>query len=414
MAKLRVFVSSTCYDLGVLRSELRPFLIQLGYEPIMSDYSDVLYDPRTHTHVSCVKEIPSADVVVLIIGARFGGTAVPSALKDFNFKDLQELSTKTEILNEKERLSITQLEILTAIAESIPVYAFVEERVFHDHQVYEKNKENKDVIGAIEFPSIQKKESARYIFEFLNYLSNRITNNSLTSFSRLEDIREHLTSQWSQLFQRLLQESRTKLVDERRYKDFSESIEDLKAVVLASVATPDLRYIAKGAIQYRRLISFVSSFDCNDIRELLLSNRTWDELLEAIGIVEAQFGEFDERMVRPEVFLIATDGTFYRLRMTPRAYEDLRRDWDGFVKLEEHARGAIVDALLEDREARRFGMFQLQHMRMSLDEYKLRRESRTAIEMSDEILPITTTSRKIGTVPIKSEGDDPLSGETIA
>jgi hypothetical protein len=52
MAKLRVFVSSTCYGLGVLRTELRPFIASLGYEPVMSEFSDILYDLHVYRHIS--------------------------------------------------------------------------------------------------------------------------------------------------------------------------------------------------------------------------------------------------------------------------------------------------------------------------------------------------------------------------
>ena len=43
MAELRVFISSTCYDLSLLRSQLRTFTKNMGYEPIMSDYEDILH-----------------------------------------------------------------------------------------------------------------------------------------------------------------------------------------------------------------------------------------------------------------------------------------------------------------------------------------------------------------------------------
>ena len=111
MARLRVFVSSTCYDLDVLRSELRPFIINMGYDPIMSDYSDILYDPRTHTHDSCLKEVPGCDMVILIIGSRFGGSIIPSALTNLDFPSLEKLSNKPTILESKEKLSITQQEL---------------------------------------------------------------------------------------------------------------------------------------------------------------------------------------------------------------------------------------------------------------------------------------------------------------
>ncbi len=276
MARLRVFISSTCYDLDILRGELRPFISGMGYEPVMSDYSDVLYDPRSHTHDSCLKDVPSCDMVILIVGSRFGGTAVPSALQQLDFTSLEKLSTKADVLDTKEKLSITQLEVLKAVEAAIPVYAFVDERVLHDHHVYEKNKEKKDVIDHIEFPSIQKRETARYIFEFINFLSHRTTNNSVLAFSRLEDIRTQLASQWSQLFQRLLLEGRTRAQEARRYRDFSERIDDLKAVVLASLATPDLRDTAKGAVQFRHLIGFVSNFfsvDSRDLFSLILAGK---------------------------------------------------------------------------------------------------------------------------------------------
>lgn len=303
MAKLRIFVSSTCYDLGVVRSELRPFINSLGYEPVMSEYSDILYDPRSHTHDSCIKEVPNCDMVVLIIGSRFGGTGIPSVLENFDFDFLRSLSTKPEFLDNKDKLSITQLEILKAAEQSIPIYAFVDEKVLHDHHVYEKNKNKAAVMDEIEFPSIQKRESAKYIFEFINFLTHRTHNNSITPFARLEDIKGNLVSQWSQLFQRLLSENRNRAIESKRYLDFSERIDDLKAVIMASIATPNLRDTARGAIQYRHLISFLSSLHSPRLNELLLSNFSWDDLLSELDIVDVQ--ELDlGRGMRPELFLI--------------------------------------------------------------------------------------------------------------
>ena len=85
MSALRVFISSTCYDLGIARESLRKFIVSLGYEPVMSDYSDVLYDPRIHTHTSCIEEVKNCDILVLIIGGRFGGKAVGEAVSMINF-----------------------------------------------------------------------------------------------------------------------------------------------------------------------------------------------------------------------------------------------------------------------------------------------------------------------------------------
>jgi hypothetical protein len=353
----------------------------MGYDPVMSDYADVLYDPRSHTHDSCLKEVPGCDMVLLIIGSRFGGVAVPTAFANIDFAALEPLSTKAGVLENKEKLSITQLEVLKAVEQSIPVYAFVDEKVLHDHHVYERNKEKKEVIDRIEFPSIQKRETAKYVFEFINFLMHRVTNNSITGFSRLDEIRTHLTSQWSQLFQRLLLESRTQTREARRYRDFSERIEDLKAIVLTSLATPDLRDTAKGAIQFRRLISFVSGLHFVDHRNLLLSDLSWEELLKEARIREIRSIEDDG--IPFDLFLILDDGTFYRGRLPRRAFEEFRLDWANFQKLEVHAREAIVDALLEDREARRFGT--LRYFEKTIDEYLAERGDVAPTELPEPV-----------------------------
>ncbi|WP_338053511.1 DUF4062 domain-containing protein [Rhabdochromatium marinum] len=375
-------MSSTCYDLGVIRSELRPFIVSLGHEPVMSDYSDILYDPRSHTHDSCIKEVPNCDIVVLIIGSRFGGTGIPSVLKGFDFDALRSLSSKADVLEHKDKLSITQLEILKAAEQSIPVYAFVDEKVFHDHHVYEKNKGKPEVIDAIEFPSIQKKETAKYIFEFINFLTHRAHNNSITPFSRLDDIKENLLGQWSQLFQRLLSENRNRSIESRRYMDFSERLDDLKAVIMASIATPNLRDTARGAIQFRHLLTFLSSLHTSNLKELLLSDYSWDDLLKKFEIREIkEIDSEDGRMMRPDLFLIRNDGTFYRCRYSLSVIEDIRIDWSNFVQIDKDSRAAIVDASLEDRDTRRHRA--VLHVNKDFEEYIERKYPQDKLDLDE-------------------------------
>lgn len=382
MAKLRVFVSSTCYDLGVIRSELRPFITALGHEPIMSDYADILYDPRSHTHDSCIKEIPNCDMVVLIIGPRFGGTGIPSVLESFDFDRLSSMSSKTALLEYKDKLSITQLEILKAAEQSIPVYAFVDDKVFHDHHVYEKNKGKPEVINAIEFPSIQKKDTAKYIFEFINFLTHRTHNNSITPFSRLDDIKENLIGQWSQLFQRLLSENRTRSIESRRYLDFSERLEDLKSVVMASIATPDLRDTARGAIQFRHMLTFLSSLHSPNLKDLLTSDLSWEELLLKFEIIEIREINHDDNRIRPELFLLRNDGTFYRCRYSPSVIEDIRIDWSNFTQIDKDSRTAIIDATLEDRDSRKHrGIF---HVNKNFEEYFEEKYPQENLELNED------------------------------
>ena len=140
MAGTKIFVSSTCYDLSVLRAELRNFILSLGHEPVMSEYADVLYDPRIHTHTSCVNEVANCDMMVVIIGSRFGGASVPQALDQIDMSAVRNLSKNASFISDDKPISITQLEVLKAIENNIPIYPFVEKKVYYEHEIYEKTR----------------------------------------------------------------------------------------------------------------------------------------------------------------------------------------------------------------------------------------------------------------------------------
>ncbi|MCC4115980.1 DUF4062 domain-containing protein [Aromatoleum toluclasticum] len=353
MANLRVFISSICYDLSVVRGQLRDFIESIGYEPVMSDYNDVVYDPRAHTHTSCIEEVSSCDVVVVIIGSRFGGKVVPQALASVDIDSLKSASKSIETLKRQESISITQLEVLKAIEKSIPVFAFVDERVSQNHLDYEKNK-NKPFIDSFEFSSIEKPETARFIFEFINFLRHRSINNSVTNYSKYQDIEDALQKQWSGLFQRLLSEQRNKQVELRRIDALTEQFEDLKAAILTTVGSKNEREVARGVVRFRRLFDFLRGFELPDYSFILNETHSWNEFLKHLGIVEIRevVSDRDARIYGPRSmhFLLKEDGTFYETRF-PLRIADLSMDWEALVRLEPDSRAIIFDALNEMRVA---------------------------------------------------------------
>ena len=349
MAEMRVFVSSTCYDLSLLRSQLRSFIKGIGYEPIMSDYEDVLYDPRIHTHTSCVDEVGNCDILILIIGARFGGKATPESLNRVNFDAIKNESVSVDSLKETDSLSVTQLEVLKAIESAIPVYTFIDRRVWHDHSLYEKNKSS-DIIDKIVFPSIEKQETAKYIFNFINFVRLRTHGNNIFTFEKAQDIEDILKKQWSAYFQRLLQEQRYKSNEHKQIDILSNQFEDLKTAILSTIENVDQRETARGVVRYRRLFDFLFSLKISQA-DLKTKTCSFRDLLKEYHIVDIldprQTGMFGDRPNAFRIILLKDDRSFYEVRMPPSVIDDFETEWDSFKILKVRTKEIILEALSE-------------------------------------------------------------------
>ena len=184
MAVPKVFVSSTCYDLQEERAQLERFISGYGFQPVLSEYSGVFYDPDEHTHDACVKEVNHCDLFVLIISGRFGGK-----LKD----------GKGE--------SITQAEYNEARKLGIPVFAFVKADVLAAQFYYKENLRSHDEAFAkkINYPAIEKQEDASSIFSFIQQVQRSQTNNAIEQYQSFTEIENHLKKQWAGMFFSFLQ-----------------------------------------------------------------------------------------------------------------------------------------------------------------------------------------------------------------
>ena len=356
MANLKVFVSSTCYDLGVIRAQLKGLIEQLGFEPILSEYKDVLFDPRTHTHTSCVEEVSSADIVILLIGGRYGGRAVPEAVSAVDIESLMKASKSLDSLKSRENLSVTQLEVLKAIESRIPVFAFVDDRVMHDHATYEKNK-NKEIISQLEFASIEKSETAKFIFEFINFLRHRSSNNAIINFGSFGDLEDAIKRQFSALFQKLLSESRRAKDEIQKISNLSDQLEALKAAVLTAVGTENEKKVARAVVRFRRMVEFLREFGISNILEIPKDETLARNvgILRAVGIVsifdlppnvakKAQISNVSS--YRPTTIILMHDGSVLSSRYGINE-SSLEADWKDFFSLPEATRGVVFGTLSE-------------------------------------------------------------------
>lgn len=197
MAKPRVFISSTYYDLKSVRADLERFIRDRGYDPVLNERGHVTYSKETSPEISCYREIENCDILISIIGGRFGSD-----------------SHQTDY-------SISQLELRTALEQYKQVYIFVQSDVLTEYRTYFKNKDAK-----IEWAAADDVK----IYRFLDEVFSLETNNATMPFETGGDIIALLREQWSGLFQRLLQNS-TALSSFDVAKELRQGVESARQLV---------------------------------------------------------------------------------------------------------------------------------------------------------------------------------------
>ena len=183
MARPQVFISSTFYDLRHVRTSLDTFVEQLGYEPIISEKGKIAYDPDIPLDESCYRGAASCDIFVLIIGGRYGSP-------------ISEESVESSPEFYDRYTSITKNEYEAANENEIPTYILVERSVFSEYETFKRNKSNSDV----EYAHVDSVN----VFYFLDDILAKRKNNPLQQFDRHSEIETWLREQWAGLFQELI------------------------------------------------------------------------------------------------------------------------------------------------------------------------------------------------------------------
>lgn len=174
MAKPRVFISSTYYDLRQVRADLERFIKELGYDTVLNEQGNIPYGNQDRLEDYCYKEISNIDIFVSIIGGRYGSES------------------------KREKYSISQIELKTAHELNKQVYIFIDKGVYNEFRFYLNNKENKEL-------KFTYADNVR-IHEFIEFVDSLPSNNTIHGFETSNDIITFLKEQWSGLFQRFLQE----------------------------------------------------------------------------------------------------------------------------------------------------------------------------------------------------------------
>ena len=184
MARPRIFVSSTYYDLKHVRSSLDSFIESMGFESVLSEKGNITFSPDIPLDESCYREASNVDIFILIIGGRYGSSAS---------SDVRNLSSN---FYEKYN-SITKKEYDSARVRDIPIYILIEHNVYSEYQTYLKNIET----SGIHYAHVESVN----VFELIRDILSRRKNNPFHTFEKSSEIEMWLKEQWAGLFRELLQ-----------------------------------------------------------------------------------------------------------------------------------------------------------------------------------------------------------------
>jgi hypothetical protein len=177
MARPRVFVSSTFYDLKYVRADLEQFIKSLGHDPVLNERGTIAYGAAEGLEEYAYKEIELCDVLISIIGGRFGTQSAD------------------------DWYSISQRELKRALDAERQVFIFIEQSVRAEYGTYLLNKESD-----LKYRFVDDKR----VYQFIEEIDALPRNNAIASFETARDITTYLREQWAGLFQRFLQEERTR------------------------------------------------------------------------------------------------------------------------------------------------------------------------------------------------------------
>ena len=183
MARPRIFVSSTYYDLKHIRSSLENFIDLMGFESILSEKGQIAYSPEIPLDESCYREVGNSDIFIIIIGGRYGSEKSENRdTKDRQFFDRYD--------------SITKQEYKSAIERDVPSYILIEKSVYSEFEIFLKNKNNESINYA-HVDSVN-------VFHLIENVLSQPRNNPVHQFDRYSDIEAWLKEQWAGLFRELL------------------------------------------------------------------------------------------------------------------------------------------------------------------------------------------------------------------
>jgi len=165
-----IFIASTIEDLHHLRDAVRDVILELAYNPVMSEYGDIGYLPSASAEDSCYLTMRQCQLAVIIIGKRYGSVSANG-------------------------LSVTQNEFTAARDQGLPVICLVDSEVVSSKRVFDANTGNINIPGM---------DAPQKTFSFLQTVTDAPVNNGVLTFTNVSSVRQHIKNQFAHVFGDLL------------------------------------------------------------------------------------------------------------------------------------------------------------------------------------------------------------------
>ena len=163
----KVFVSSTIFDFRDLRSALKFWLEELGYEVLLSDHNDFPVQADLNSYQNCLEAIDRCDFFILLIGSRVGGW----------YDATNRISiTQAEYRRAYQRLREGRIKLLTFVRQDLwnvredrkELEKFLKAEI-----IQQKELTDADIANVVSHPS-KFVNDADFMFGFLNEVTRNV------------------------------------------------------------------------------------------------------------------------------------------------------------------------------------------------------------------------------------------------
>ncbi|MEO8427764.1 MAG: DUF4062 domain-containing protein [Verrucomicrobiota bacterium] len=190
---MRVFISSTCYDLIDLRAELDVFFREAGVTPILSDSltSEFKVKPDRNSINTCLANVRSCNAFVIVLSNRYGPSLAKAGFDD---------------------VSATQLEYREAVHRNLPIHMYVRDRLNGEYDTWRNNRENPKL--KLAWCKDRKDWKIFHLLEEHQRLAqDKVQNNWHWSFRNSVEFKQRLAEDFKETFDRV---TATRLIESGR------------------------------------------------------------------------------------------------------------------------------------------------------------------------------------------------------